>query len=231
MAYYDDETQAAAASGAGAAAARVHRPARRPAVSTAEPTPRSSANRLRDYVARSGGAHPRALIPPAKFEVLFPFDVNHPTPAGVHLIGGRLNRFVNLPAEWERKATSGLDRLKIEALDFGAWSRDLELSRAAVFFGISLDWPKDSLRHLLAGFPTRLCLAEGMPDGAGRGGAGSQPLGVRPRLSLRDRPRSRAWPRIIQAFLADGDFGLGGAKPLRSASGGARLRRRRVPGG
>jgi hypothetical protein len=62
--------------------------------------------------------------------------------------------------------------MKIEALDFGAWSRDLELSRAAVFFGVSLDWPKDSLRHLLPVFQPgyawrkecQTALGEGLPS-------------------------------------------------------------------
>ena len=45
-----------------------------------------------------------------------------------------------------------LDGLKIEALDFGAWSRDLNLTRDAVLFGAGLNWPKDSLHHMLAVF-------------------------------------------------------------------------------
>jgi hypothetical protein len=82
----------------------------------------------------------------------------------VHLIGGQLNHFVNLPVEWKGKATSGLDWFKVEALDFGAWSRDLSLTRAAILFELGLDWPKDSLRYLLAvfqpGYPWRKeCLA------------------------------------------------------------------------
>jgi hypothetical protein len=104
-------------------------------------------NRLRDHVAALV-AHVLGFYPAAEFEVLFPFDTNHPTPAGVHLIGGRLNRFVNLPVEWESKATSGLDRFKVEALDFGAWSRDLDLTRSAVSFALALSWPKDSLRNM-----------------------------------------------------------------------------------
>ena len=46
-------------------------------------------NRLRDHVAALV-AHMRAHHPAAKLEVLFPFDVNYPMPAGVHQIGGRL---------------------------------------------------------------------------------------------------------------------------------------------
>ena len=169
MGYYDDEARAAALTALG-------RPLRLFTSPVDDPQANDGTdatflrNRLRDHVAALA-AHIHGSYPTAKLELLFPFDVNYPTPAGVHQIGGRLNRFVNLPAEWEHKATSGLDRLKIEALDFGAWSRDLNLSRAAVLFGVSLDWPKDSLRHLVPVFQPgyawrkecRTALGEGVP--------------------------------------------------------------------
>ena len=96
--------------------------------------------------------------PSAKFELLFPYDVNHPQPVGVNQLGGPLNRFVNLPAEWEQKQTSGLDRLKIEALDFGASNKNLDLAKTAIRFPLDfLKWPYDSLRYLApifrAGYP------------------------------------------------------------------------------
>ena len=59
---------------------------------------------------------------------------------------------MNLPAEWETKATSGFDRLKMEALDFGAWSRNLDLARTAIEFPLALGWPRDSVRHLVPVF-------------------------------------------------------------------------------
>jgi hypothetical protein len=74
----------------------------------------------------------RAVYPSTKFELLFPYDVNYPEPAGIHQLGGALNRFINLPVEWESKATCQLDRIKTEALDFGAWSRNLDLARNAI---------------------------------------------------------------------------------------------------
>ncbi|MEN6534847.1 MAG: hypothetical protein ABFD89_14360, partial [Bryobacteraceae bacterium] len=97
-------------------------------------------------------AHVRGLYPTARIEVLYPCDVNHSEPAGVNQLGGRLNRYVNLPTEWEQKETSGLDRLKTEALDFGAWSRDLDLVYEAIRLPIDLGWPKESLRHMLPVF-------------------------------------------------------------------------------
>jgi hypothetical protein len=105
-------------------------------------------NRLRDHVAALASelraAHPGIII-----ELLFPYDVNHPTPKGVHNLGGALNRFVNLPVEWESKPTSPFDRIKMEALDFGAWSRNLDLARTAIEFPLQLGWPRDSVRHLV----------------------------------------------------------------------------------
>lgn len=113
-------------------------------------------NRLRDHVAALAD-HIRSLYPNAVIELLFPYDVNHPFPAGIHNLGGRLNRFINFPAEWEHKETSGLDRLKVEALDFGAWSRDLDLALTAIRFPLDLGWHGADLRHLIpvftAGYP------------------------------------------------------------------------------
>jgi hypothetical protein len=169
MGYFDEETEAAALTALGRYLQHFRYPIENPQLNGGADAI-FLRNRLRDYVAALA-AHIRDAYPAAKLEVLFPFDVNYPRPAGVHHIGGRLNRFVNFPVEWEAKATSGLDRLKIEALDFGAWSRDLELSRAAVFFGTSLNWPKDSLRHLLPVFQPgyawrkecQTALGEGVP--------------------------------------------------------------------
>ena len=108
-------------------------------------------NVLRDHLAGII-ANVRAEHPTTKFELLFPYDVNHPHPAGIHNLGGALNRFVNLPVEWETKASSGLDSIKTEALDFGAWSRNLDLARTAIELPFSLGWPKDSVRHLVPVF-------------------------------------------------------------------------------
>ena len=108
-------------------------------------------NHLRDHVGAIMSAV-RAAVPGTRFELLFPYDVNHPTQAGVNQLGGRLNRFVNLPVEWESKSTSGLDFFKTEALDFGAWCRSLDLSRTAIEFPLTLQWPRDSVRHLVPVF-------------------------------------------------------------------------------
>jgi len=48
---------------------------------------------------------------------------------------------VNLPPEWGSPGGSGFDRFKIEALDFGAWNKDLNLVRLAQRLPVSLGWP------------------------------------------------------------------------------------------
>ena len=40
----------------------------------------------------------------------------------------------------------------MEALDFGAWSRNLDLARTAIEFPLALGWPRDSVRHLVPVF-------------------------------------------------------------------------------
>jgi hypothetical protein len=169
MAYYDDETLAAALTALG-------RPLHEFLQPTDDPTINGSAdamflrNRLRDHAAGII-AHVQATHPTAKFELLFPYDVNHPTLVPGHNLGGALNRFVNLPVEWETKPGSGFDTLKMEALDFGAWSRNLDLARTAIRLPIDLGWPKDSIRYLVPVFRPynawvaeyQIAVSEGVP--------------------------------------------------------------------
>lgn len=150
MAFYDDETKTLAEAALG-------RPLHTFLQPTDDPSVNGGAdavflrNRLRDYAAALI-VHVKATHPTAEFELLFPYDVNHPTPVGIFNLGGALNRFVNLPAEWETKPGSGFDTLKMEALDFGAWSRDLNLARTAIRLPMELGWPRESVRYLVPVF-------------------------------------------------------------------------------
>jgi hypothetical protein len=108
-------------------------------------------NRLRDHVS-SLVASVRAAYPAARFEVLFPYDVNYPHPVGVHSLGGRLLRFINFPVEWQSKQSSGFDRIKMEGLDFGAYSRNLDLALETMRFPLNFGWPKDSVRYMIPVF-------------------------------------------------------------------------------
>lgn len=170
MAYYDPETQAAAHAALGRPLHVFRQPFDDPGVNGGADA-QFLRHRLRDYV-ESLTAHVRTTYPAAKFEVLFPYDVNYPVPAGVHLIGGSLNRFVNLPPEWEAPGSSGFDRFKIEALDFGAWSRDLDLVRDCLRFGRSLGWPTSSLGLMTpvfrGGYPWEREMREALQMGYGQ---------------------------------------------------------------
>ncbi len=147
MALYDSDTQFAAQMALGRPLALFNDPDEDPMLNGgADAT--FLRNRLRDHVAALT-SDLRAKYPNAVFEVLFPYDVNYPTPSGVGKLGGRLLRFINFPAEWERKQTSGLDRLKMEGLDWGAVSRNLDLARDVMEFPIHLGWPLDSIRYML----------------------------------------------------------------------------------
>ncbi|HEY1215977.1 MAG TPA: hypothetical protein VGE93_20300, partial [Bryobacteraceae bacterium] len=99
-----------------------------------------------------------AAYPNAKFELLYPNDVNHsacylnahnPYPQG-----GRLNAAVNLPSQWRTKAGSGLDRFKVEALSWGATYRNLDLANQAVVFACSgaMSWGPSDMAYLIPWF-------------------------------------------------------------------------------
>jgi hypothetical protein len=150
MAYYDAETAAAAQTALGRPLHAFRGPDEDPAVNGgADAT--FLRGRLRDY-ATALQAHVRAAYPATRFELLFPYDVNFPYPAGAQQLGGALNRFVNLPVEWESQPASGFDIFKVEALNFAAWSRNAALHRAALEFPLVLGWPSGSVRALIPVF-------------------------------------------------------------------------------
>lgn len=151
MAYYDDATAAAAETALGRPMHIFTSPNDDPNVNDgADAT--FLRNRLRDHVDDLI-AHVRAVHPNARFEMLFAYDVNHPAPTGPDgKLGGRLNRFINFPVEWESKPSAGFDVLKMEALAFGGTFRDLDLARTAIRFPIDLGWPLDSVRYLIPVF-------------------------------------------------------------------------------
>jgi hypothetical protein len=151
MAFYDDETMAAAVTALG-------RPLH--VFATPDDDPAANAedalflrNRLRDYLAALT-TDLRSAWPAARLELLWPLDVNHQTPVPVSApyLGGRLNRYINLPVEWQVKSTSGFDRIKTEALAFTTGLRDLNLASEAIHLFPDFGWPLDSLRYLVPVF-------------------------------------------------------------------------------
>jgi hypothetical protein len=71
-------------------------------------------------------------------ELLYPYDVNFPQAYSTNDLpypqGGRLNAAVNLPPAYLAQAGSGLDRLKMEALSWGATYRNLANAQATIAF-------------------------------------------------------------------------------------------------
>ena len=93
----------------------------------------------------------QATYATAKFEVLWPYDVNYPTPTALAGLGGAMNRYVNLPSQWETLTGSGLARMKMEALAFGSTERSLTLALQAISFplGSPLSWPLADTAYLI----------------------------------------------------------------------------------
>ncbi|MBI5086899.1 MAG: hypothetical protein HZB13_20165 [Acidobacteria bacterium] len=150
MGYYDSDTSSAAQAALGRPLWTFRSPDDDPLVNSGADAA-FLANRLKSYVDNLISAV-RATYPGARFEVLFPYDVNHPVPAGIHQLGGKLNRKINFPAAWQAKVSAGFDRLKIESLDFGAWSRDLDLARESLAFPLTTGWPANSVRAMIPVF-------------------------------------------------------------------------------
>ncbi|WP_321471164.1 hypothetical protein [uncultured Paludibaculum sp.] len=153
MAYYDAETVAAAQFVLG-------RPLAAFGTQDDDPTVNGGtdaaflADRLKAHVdgIRS---YVLAAYPGAKFEWLHALDVNGA--ACYHTLdfpypqGGRLNAAVNIPVAWQSKAGSGLDRIKMEALSWGATYRNLDKAKQAVRWPYTAPqgWPKADVRYLI----------------------------------------------------------------------------------
>jgi len=59
---------------------------------------------------------------------------------------------VNLPVEWRQQSSSGLDRMKVEALAFGATMRSLDLAQQAIGLFPAFGWPLAALSYLVPVF-------------------------------------------------------------------------------
>lgn len=111
--------------------------------------------RLESHAAGIIG-HVKSCFPAARFEVLWPQDVNRP--AVYHTVplpfpqGGRLNSYLNLPASWQHDG-GGLDRIKVECLSWGAYYRNLDLAKEGISYAFdTLAWPKSKVRYLIPWF-------------------------------------------------------------------------------
>ncbi len=112
MAFYDADTAAAAATALGRALATFSYPTDNPSVNSY-----ADANFLRGLIyahATAIATFVKTTYLIAQFEVLWPYDVNHPAPTTMARLGGQLNRYVNLPSQWQTLSGSGLNRLKVD---------------------------------------------------------------------------------------------------------------------
>ena len=149
MAFYDADTAAAAVTALGRALATFSYPNDNPNVNSY-----ADANFLRGLIYAHASAiatYVKATYPTAQFEVLWPYDVNHPTPTALARLGGQLNRYVNLPSQWQTLSGSGLNRMKVESLAFGATERSLTLAKQAIAFPMTapLTWPLADTAYLI----------------------------------------------------------------------------------
>lgn len=156
MAYYDSVTTAGAQSALG-------RPLYKFTCQDDDPSVNNGADasflaaRLKGHVDAIRTAV-LAQYPDAKFEILYPNDVNNPVcylGSGVpYPQGGRLNAAVNLPLEWQTKAGSGLDRFKVEALSWGATYLQMDLAHQAIVFALTspMSWDKADVAYLVPWF-------------------------------------------------------------------------------
>ncbi len=156
MAYYDLVTSAAAQSALG-------RPLFQFTCQDDDPTVNQGADAA--FLASRLKAHVDAIrnavlsqYPNAKFEILYPNDVNNPVcllgPGIQYPQGGRLDAAVNLPPEWLTKEGSGLDRFKVEALSWGATYLNLDLANQAIVFALTtpMSWDLADVAYLVPWF-------------------------------------------------------------------------------
>ncbi|MFL6414803.1 MAG: hypothetical protein ACJ74Y_03935, partial [Bryobacteraceae bacterium] len=156
MAYYDPITKAAAQTALG-------RPLYKFTCQDDDPGVNSSAdsnflaNQLKTHIDTIR-AEVLAAYPKAKFEILYPNDVNNAVCHSGEYVsspqGGRLNAAVNLPAAWRAKATSGFDRFKVEALSWSAQYHHLDLAEQAIYFALTspMSWDTADVAYLVPWF-------------------------------------------------------------------------------
>lgn len=153
MAYYDAVTSAAAQTALGRALYKFTCQDDDPTINNGADS-KFLAGQLKAHVDAIRSAV-LAQYPNAKFELLYPNDVNNPVCyLGQNVPfaqGGRLNAAVNLPAEWMTKASSGLDRFKVEALSWGNQYLNLDLANQAIVFALTapMGWDLADVAYLV----------------------------------------------------------------------------------
>lgn len=144
MAYYDDYTTAQFQIAHGRALHTFPTPNDDPSVNAyvdadfLRQTVKDHVDTIRSYVL--------ATHPNARFELLWPLDVNDPDTR-------QLNRYINLPTAWETKSGSGLDAFMIEGFQFAGIDRNLDKVRWMARYPFEvLSWPRADCRYLMGHF-------------------------------------------------------------------------------
>jgi hypothetical protein len=87
-----------------------------------------------------------ARHPNTKFELLWPLDVNDPNTR-------QLNRYINLPTEWETKTGSGFDTFVIEGFQYAGIERNLDKVHWMAGYPFEvLAWSREHCRYLMGVF-------------------------------------------------------------------------------
>lgn len=156
MGFYDAETTAAASTALGRSLASFYTQEDDPAVNSGADVAFLQ-GRLKDHIDAIR-AEVLATYSGAKFELLFPYDVLHPTcyytDALPYPQGGRLNGAVSLPTAFKTKSGSGLDRMKVEALSWGSFYRNLDRAKQSIEVtqGAGWTWPIADTAYLVPWF-------------------------------------------------------------------------------
>lgn len=154
MAYYDAYTAAAALTALGRALAEFYTQDDNPGANAY-----ADANLLRTCVYTHMHAIAQAVkaaYSGAKFEWLLPMDVNNPTVywnAGYpYPQGGRMNNYVNIPAQY-MGPNGDIDRVKIEALSWGADYLNIDMAKAAMAYATgTLTYSRSATAYLVPWF-------------------------------------------------------------------------------
>ncbi len=154
-AFYDEDTKAAASVALGRPLVKFTSQDSDPAVNSF-----ADADFLRDRLETHLEAivsHVRATYANQKFELLYPYDVLHPDTYHTNALpfpqGGRLNHHVSTPPIWKTQADANR-RLKIEALSWGAFYRNLTRAQQSIelWKGPVLSWPESAVTYLVPWF-------------------------------------------------------------------------------
>lgn len=156
MGYYDAYTQAQASAVLGRPLARFNTQDDDPAVNSGADVALLQAL-LKAHIDTIR-THVLATVPTAKFEWLFPYDVNFPDVFWSNALpypqGGRMNSTVNLPPAYLTYAGSGLDAILVEALSWGSFYRHWANAMRSIEWAQTAprNWPKSRTAYLIPTF-------------------------------------------------------------------------------